>query len=226
VSPLALASLVALVAQSLPSLPSLPSLQPIVLTTMAVAQYISDSAERIRALCLEDPFFIAVQNGSSLWGDIMLREDALRSPVETIEVVIDPIASLPGAYEGGGIHYGVTRNPAINTGAWARIKSLDVETAPVMPEFTLGIKTIIVRNLPRDVTTHDLDAIFKVHGAIKDIYIPKNMDKTSQYYGTVKGFALVKFLSPQSSANAYRALYGRLSLRAKDLTIEFASQDR
>ena len=56
-------------------------------------------------------------------------------------------------------------------------------------------KTIIIRNLPRH--SYDLAAVLlkaaSPYGTVRDVYIPKNMDASSPYFGTIKGFALVKF---------------------------------
>jgi RNA recognition motif-containing protein len=87
------------------------------------------------------------------------------------------------------------------------------------------IKTIIVRNLPRDITVHILRDIFEKYGPIKDIYIPKNMDRLSPYYGTIKGFALIKFLTPQHSALAFYQL-SSLVINHNRVALEFAKQDR
>jgi hypothetical protein len=52
------------------------------------------------------------------------------------------------------------------------------------------------------------------------------MDKSSSYFGTIKGFALVKFLKPSDSAKAYENEYGRLTLGKNNITVEFAKEDR
>ena len=88
------------------------------------------------------------------------------------------------------------------------------------------VKTLIVRNLPRDA--HDLEALlrrtFQPYGAVRDIYIPKNMDVSSPYFGTIKGFALVKF-AELDSAFAFAASIG-LRIGRNNLSVEFAKEDR
>lgn len=96
----------------------------------------------------------------------------------------------------------------------------------VVPEFTPGIRTVITRNLPRDITVDMLRGAFEKYGPIKDIYIPKNMDRNSQYFGTIKGFALIKFLKPEHSAKAFTEEYGRLRFGKNNITVEFAKEDR
>jgi FUS-interacting serine-arginine-rich protein 1 len=96
----------------------------------------------------------------------------------------------------------------------------------VVPAYTPGIKTVITRNLPRDITVDALRGVFEKYGPIRDIYIPRNMDKSSPYFGTIKGFALVKFLKPTDSARAYESEYGRLTMGKNNITVEFAKEDR
>ncbi len=108
-----------------------------------------------------------------------------------------------------------------------RVKFADKPVAaPVVPPFTPGIKTVITRNLPRDVSVEQLRGVFEKYGPIRDIYIPRNADKSSPYFGTIKGFALIKFLKPADSARAYENEYGRLTLGRNNITVEFAKEDR
>jgi len=88
------------------------------------------------------------------------------------------------------------------------------------------IKTLVARNLPRDVTSNELTTIFSKHGPIRDVYIPKNLDQNSPYYGTIKGFALIKFMSHTDSTRGFLAEKNKLCLRGKSITIEFAKEDR
>jgi hypothetical protein len=88
------------------------------------------------------------------------------------------------------------------------------------------IKTIILRNLPRDSTSEELHMIFEKYGPVRDIYIPRNMDKSSPYFGTIRGFALVKFFSAEHSSLAYQELSTPFCIRGKYITIEFAKEDR
>jgi hypothetical protein len=88
------------------------------------------------------------------------------------------------------------------------------------------VKTIVARNLPRDTTADELQNVFAKHGPVRDIYIPKNLDKNSPYYGTIKGFALVKFMSATDSTRAYMAETTNLYIRGKMIGLEFAKEDR
>jgi len=87
-------------------------------------------------------------------------------------------------------------------------------------------KVLIAHNIPRDTTHEDLRHAFENYGPIRDIYIPKNMDKTSPYYGTIKGFALIKFLSIKDAITAYNAEFGRLYMGFKLVSIEYAKEGR
>lgn len=92
------------------------------------------------------------------------------------------------------------------------------------------VKTLIARNLPREMTDGELKealrAVFKKYGTLMDIYIPKNKDVKSPYYGTMKGFALIKYEKPTESYAAYEAQSNQLYLRTKLITVEYANEDR
>jgi RNA recognition motif-containing protein len=103
--------------------------------------------------------------------------------------------------------------------------------SPILPPCTEslynpnGVKTLIARNLPRDITNHELKSIFEKHGVICDIYIPLNKNQDSPYYGTVRGFATIKFLTSQESTRAFMAETSTLVIRNKKIAIEFAKED-
>ena len=89
-----------------------------------------------------------------------------------------------------------------------------------------GKKTIILHNIPRDITVEDLRPLFEKYGPIRDIYIPRNKNEKSEHFGTVKGFALVKYLSPSAAKKAYDAEFGRLYLNYRLSSVEYANEDR
>lgn len=104
---------------------------------------------------------------------------------------------------------------------------MKVLKAPVAPTVNAaGIKTIVARNLPRDINELELRTLFGAHGAVRDLYIPKNTDRTSPYFGTIKGFALVKFHNVVDSTRAFLALEKGLYIRGKNIMLEFAKEDR
>ena len=88
-----------------------------------------------------------------------------------------------------------------------------------------GIRTLMVKNLPRDTTpeklTNELRSIFKAYGPIKDVYIPINRDGT--YAGTIKGFAKVQFHNADHTAIAVSQ---SITIRKNKLGIEYAKEDR
>jgi len=95
-----------------------------------------------------------------------------------------------------------------------------------VPEYTVGIKTLIIRNLPREITVETIRVVFEKYGVIRDIYIPRNADKNSLHFGTVKGFALIKFLKADDSAKAFECEYDGLKFGKNKITVEFAKEDR
>lgn len=87
-------------------------------------------------------------------------------------------------------------------------------------------KTLILHNIPRDITVEELRPLFEKYGPIRDIYIPRNKDETSEHFGTVKGFAMIKYLSPDCAKKAYDAEFGRLYLGFRLVSVEYAKEDR
>jgi RNA recognition motif-containing protein len=105
------------------------------------------------------------------------------------------------------------------------ITQVDKMLRPAHPN-PKGIKTLLARNLPRDVQLQELRLIFEAYGPVRDIHIPKNSDTTSPYYGTIKGFAMITFLDADSSTNAYLGLKSTLVLRNRLVAIEMANENR
>ena len=116
---------------------------------------------------------------------------------------------------------------------WAKLPEPEKKTLPEQPEKkplreqkpNNGIRTLMVKNLPRDTTpeklTNELRSIFKAYGPIKDVYIPINRDGT--YAGTIKGFAKVQFHNADHSAIAVSQ---SITIRKNKLGIEYAKEDR
>jgi FUS-interacting serine-arginine-rich protein 1 len=88
------------------------------------------------------------------------------------------------------------------------------------------IKTLIIHNIPRDCRVTDLRYLFEKYGPIRDIYIPRNMDRSSRLYDTIKGFALIKFFNAMDAQSAYDAEFGRLYIGFRLISIEFAKEER
>lgn len=194
-----------------------------------------------KRVCLEDPTFKAMRRGEMLWGDLILREEpstpilASCPPAEYAAVpavVLEwsfGVPCLPGsaAALAGAPSTPLQRQNAVceeDDAPWAPIKPHRV--APISPPGMGTIRTLIARNLPRDINIEALRDTFEPFGPIKDIYIPKNMDRSSPYFGTIKGFALIKFLKPEHAAAAWEGLVARLKFGSNKTTLEFAKEDR
>jgi hypothetical protein len=52
------------------------------------------------------------------------------------------------------------------------------------------------------------------------------MDKSSPYFGTIKGFAKIQFLKADDTASAFAAQYALLNIRGKNIALEPAAEDR
>ena len=184
----------------------------------AVADPVADVSAQLQRMLLDDPIMQALWDGTMAWGDIPgILDDPPHRRAETArwaEVDEKPVQDAPATPPRG-------RRTEECPGA-----PLKSRPEPSVPAFTPGIKTIITRNLPRDITVADLQTVFQKYGPVRDVYIPKNMDRSSPHFGTVKGFALIKFLKADDSARAYENEYGRLRIGKNNITVEFAKEDR
>ncbi len=183
---------------------------------------IEDFNASFESFLLEDPIMKALWDGTMRWGDIPgICDDKPRARAPSVESEESEPDLLTICSHSRRVAF--AERPAV--------KHFVKDAAPaeidrVVPPYTPGIKTVITRNLPRDVRVEHLRTVFEKYGPIKDIYIPKNMDKSSPYFGTIKGFALIKYLKSDDSARAYESEYGRLTLGRNNITVEFAKEDR
>ena len=171
----------------------------------------------------DDPIMKALWDGTMAWGDIPGILDEKPSAGAGRRVSISSTESEPD------IARICSHNRRVAFAERPIIKEFAKDAAPAasaVPAYTPGIKTVIARNLPRDVRVEQLRAVFEKYGPIRDIYIPKNADRSSPYFGTIKGFALIKFLNPAHSAQAYESEYGHLTIGRNNITVEFAKEDR
>jgi hypothetical protein len=160
----------------------------------------------------DDPVMQALWDGSMLWGDIPGILSTRTRSASVCSEEPDLLALL-------GRSSAMKSHTSIN-------KEAPVRHAVAPPPIPLGRLTVITRNLPRDINVEQLRTVFEKYGPIRDIYIPKNADKNSPYFGTIKGFALIKFIKPTDSARAYQSEYGRLTIGKNNITVEFAKEDR
>jgi hypothetical protein len=182
--------------------------------SVAESSTVIDIAAEFERWRLEDPIMKALWDGTMRWGDIPgICDDKPRSRATSVASEESEPDLLTICSHSRRVKF--ADKPVVKT----------IET-PIVPAYTPGIKTVITRNLPRDVSVEQLRAVFEKYGPLRDIYIPRNMDKSSPYFGTIKGFALIKFLKPTDSARAYENEYGRLTLGKNNITVEFAKEDR
>ena len=177
-----------------------------------------------------DPIQRALTEGWMTWGSIPGLCDPVKKPSHIpSKTLIHTTDEVEGAYTPPCTPPGA---PNFEPHAFP-VRNIHSDPAPQKhvawadrPVVANTIKTLIIRNLPRDITMGDIRGAFEKYGPITDVYIPKNMDRNSQYFGTIKGFALVKFLSAADSAKAQAAEYGRLKFGVKNAAVEFAKEDR
>ena len=152
----------------------------------------------------------------SVTGEVTVVDPVAVAPVAVATVaVVTPTAALVTPTDDG--FQVVSKAPK----AQAQ-QMVQAQQAQINPR---GIRTIVARNLPRTITDLELRKQFGAHGAVQDIYIPKNTTP-GKYFGTIKGFALIKFHTPKDSTKAFLAEKDVLFLGGNAVTLEFANQDR
>ena len=185
-------------------------------------------AHQFRRLVLDDPAVRRLANGYILWGDLPVSatEEAFHAKWAEETVTVTATATVVAEYDQEANWWVTPETATTATTATTKPKTVVTQEHVAIPVASVGIRTLIARNLPRDITVEALRTIFEKYGPIKDIYIPRNMEKTSPLFGTVKGFALIKFLQHANSAAAYSQQYGRLTIDSHHIALEFAKQDR
>ena len=109
---------------------------------------------------LDDPIMKGLRDGTLSWADAAEMEGLL-----SVEVA----PSTPPSTRNPLQCPGAPRKPRVNFAEELR----SYAEAPIrvaIPSYTVGIKTIMTRNLPRFVTADILRATFEKYGPIKDIY--------------------------------------------------------
>jgi RNA recognition motif-containing protein len=96
-----------------------------------------------------------------------------------------------------------------------------VSAGPSVPLVPRKSNTLILHNIPRDLTEDELRFEFGCYGTLRRIRIPRDKNPQSAFYGGVRGFAIVEFETAQQAETAATQESGRLSLRGKTITIEF-----
>lgn len=168
-----------------------------------------DVCVKFQQMWREDPLIDALNRGDINWGDLDLYDESVAQWEKYHDAIIEKKLSEP-------------EPEIIPEPQEVPAKKEEI----VVPAFTPGIKTLMARNLPRDITVEQLRAVFEKYGPLKDVYIPRNMDKNSIYFGTIKGFAKVEFLKSEHSAKAFQEEFGRITFGSNKVSLEFAKEDR
>jgi hypothetical protein len=164
----------------------------------------------LQKMLLDDPYLREMYEGKKKWGDLMLEYEKENPRPKKQEQEQERCSTPP------------RERAAEPEAPWAPVKAKPVPE----PVEDCGICTLRLGNLPRDITPQELKAIFSANGTVRDVHIPKNMDKSSPYYGTIRGFAMVEFAKSSEAAAALSAHAYCLSIRTKKITLEFAKSDR
>jgi len=192
----------------------------------------------LRSLAFQDPIMTAIANGKLSWADAWTAQDEMNyqnalTEGETAEMMNKFREAMARENKNKNERRDVHWNDDVEVFE-VPFETVKTRSAPMQIQQVTTtvlfnpnqIKTLIARNLPRDVTPDELRTLFEKHGPIRDTYIPKNLDTNSPYYGTIKGFALIKFMSHTDSTRAFVTEQNRMYLRGKMITIEFAKEDR
>jgi hypothetical protein len=191
----------------------------------------------LRNMAFQDPIMTAIATGKMSWADAWTEQDETNyqnymtqgEVAEMMNQFREAMARENKNKNGRGVHWNDKVEVFDMPFEPVKTRSAPMQVQQVTTTVLFNpnqIKTLIARNLPRDVTADELRMLFEKHGPIRDTYIPKNLDTNSPYYGTIKGFALIKFMSHTDSTRAFVAEQTRMCLRGKMITIEFAKEDR
>lgn len=195
-------------------------------SAVAPAESLADSFSK---MFLEDPVMKALWEGKLAWGDILCTPEeeersrqraAAREAEEAAERAERDALLAERAARDAARGYSKPRV------SFAEKPTVSVIVEREVPAFPAGRRTLMAKNLPRDINVQELRTIFEQYGALRDVYIPKNMDKSSPYFGTIKGFAKIQFLKADDTASAFAAQYALLNIRGKNIVLEPAAEDR
>jgi hypothetical protein len=174
-----------------------------------------------------DPILCAVHKGELSWDEAFTEEDeaALQHSIlhGTRGRVIDDILELADE-EHTCTALRVRWNMDVDVKEIPARETALPKAAPISVN-PRNIKTLFVRNLPRDVTVAEMEEMFSPFGALHDVYVPKNTEP-GKYHGTIKGFALIKYTHYNDSTRAFLDKGDTFYLRGKEVTVEFAKEDK
>lgn len=84
--------------------------------------------------------------------------------------------------------------------------------------------TLVLHNIPRDVSEQELRTAFGVYGTIQRVAIPIDKNRKSPHFGGVRGFAILEFASASQAESALTQEHSRLTIRGKTITIEYSKK--
>lgn len=87
-----------------------------------------------------------------------------------------------------------------------------------------GSKTLILRNLPKDITSEELHDIFDIYGTVEKIYLPTVEDRNSPKFGCLKCIAYITFESHEVAVRAYTHLYQRMWIRQQYMHLKWSDE--
>jgi hypothetical protein len=200
----------------------------------ATAAASSDSlADTFGMMMLDnDPIMKALFAGEMSWGDILCTpEEEERSRQRTAAREAEEAAARSARDAELALYAARDAAPAQQYPRKPRVAFADAPLKPTIvvdrevPAFPAGRRTLMAKNLPRDIDVKELRAVFEKYGALRDVYIPIN-PKGTPHAGTIKGFAKIQFLKADDSAAAFAAQYALLNIRGKNIVLEPANEDR
>lgn len=213
-------------------------------------------ADQFRRVVLSDPVVQTIMRGYILWGDIPVTQQEIDFHAQwaadhksdlsldvTLDIVSDQVSDQVSdvscishdvcSSEFDTSDEWITPHMKIKTNCNMSVPTLSttstlttVTTVSAVPIESVGIRTLVLRNLPRDTTLQSLRALFSKYGPILDIRLMKNRDPSSPFYGTLLGCAFIKFLSHSHSAAAFLTLAPTFTLSSQPVSILFAKLDK
>ena len=161
--------------------------------------------------------YLTIGEGAELMAAVMKEIAHLRNERLTAQL-FSALNILPAMQGTAPKKRGVSFGPAIVM-APAASAAAAASTAPADKT-----NTLILHNIPRDVTEQELRAEFDSYGTIQRVAIPIDKNRRSPHFGGVRGFAILEFASASEAEAALTQENGRLTIRGKTLSIEYSKK--
>ena len=104
------------------------------------------------------------------------------------------------------------------------VMAAPVASAPAASAASAASNTLVLHNIPRDISEQELRAAFGVYGTIQRVAIPIDKNRKSPHFGGVRGFAILEFASASQAEAALTQEHARLTIRGKTITIEYSKK--